>query len=69
MCYKIICHDATIYIGGVLFIIGQKKKRNSPIYFNTNYRTEIKLVQIIIDYCLFQFDVLKFFLKLLFKKL
>ena len=28
-----------------------KKKRNIPIYFNTNYRTEIKLIPIIMDYC------------------
>ena len=27
-----------------------------------NYRTEMKLVPIIIDYCLLQFDALKFFL-------
>ena len=39
-----------------------KKKRNTSIYFNKNYRTEIKLVPIITDYCLFQFDALKFFL-------
>ena len=30
------------------------------IYFNTNYRTERKLVPIIMDYCLLQFDALKF---------
>ena len=39
-----------------------KKKRNTPIYFNTNYRTEMKLVPIIMDYCLLKFDALKFFL-------
>ena len=39
-----------------------KKKRNTPIYFNTNYRTKMKLVPIIMDYCLLQFEVLKFFL-------
>ena len=39
-----------------------KKKRNTPIYFDTNYRTEMKLVPIIMDYCLLQFDILKFFL-------
>ena len=39
-----------------------KKKRNTPIYFNTNYCTEMKLVPIIMDYCLLQFDALKFFL-------
>ena len=38
-----------------------KKKRNIPIYFNTNYRTEMKLVVIMV-YCLLQFDALKFFL-------
>ena len=39
-----------------------KKKRNTPIYFNTNYRTEMKLVPIIMDYCLLQSDAVKFFL-------
>ena len=39
-----------------------KKKRSTPIYFNTNYHTEIKLIPIIMDHCLLQFDVLKFFL-------
>ena len=38
------------------------KKRNTPIYFNTKYRTEIKLVPIITDYGLLQFAALKFFL-------
>ena len=28
-----------------------KKKRNAPIYFNKNYRTEMKLVPIVMDYC------------------
>ena len=41
-----------------------KKKRNTPIYFNTNYRTEMKLVPIIMDYCLLQFNALKFFLSI-----
>ena len=27
------------------------KKRNTPIYFNKNYRTEMKLVPITMDYC------------------
>ena len=40
----------------------KKKKRNIPIYFNTNYRIEIKLVPIIMDYCLLKFDALNFFL-------
>ena len=31
--------------------VGQKKKRNTPIYFNTNYCGEMKLVPIIMDYC------------------
>ena len=38
-----------------------KKKRNTPIYFNTNYRREMKLVPIIMDLCLLQFDAFKFF--------
>ena len=43
--------------------VGQKKKkRNTPIYFNTNNRTEMKLVPINMDYYLLQFDALKFFL-------
>ena len=43
--------------------VGQKKKekRNTRIYFNTNYHTEMKLAPIIMDYCLLQFDALKFF--------
>ena len=40
----------------------KKKKRKTPIYFNANYRTEMELVPIIMDYCLLQFDALKFFL-------
>ena len=40
----------------------KKRKRNTPIYFNTNSRTKMKLVPIIMDYCLLQFDALKFFL-------
>ena len=36
------------------FKIGQKKKkkRNTPIYINANYSTEMKLVLINMDYCL-----------------
>ena len=37
-------------------------KKKHPIYFNTNYLTEMKLVPIIMDYCLLQFDALKLFL-------
>ena len=39
-----------------------KKKWNIPVYFNTNYRREMKFAPIIVDYCLLQFDALKFFL-------
>ena len=39
-----------------------KKKRNTPIYFNTDYRAEMKLVPIIMYNCLLQLDVLNFFL-------
>ena len=40
--------------------VGQKK-RNNPIYFKRNYRTEMKLVPVIMYYCQLQFDALKFF--------
>ena len=40
----------------------KKKKGNTPIYFNTNYPTEMKLVPVTMDYYLLQFDDLKFFL-------
>ena len=39
----------------------RSKKRKNP-FFNTNYRTEMKLVPIIMDYSLLQFDALQFFL-------
>ena len=38
------------------------KKKKKTIYYNTNYRTEIKLLPINMDYCVIQLDVLKFFL-------
>ena len=42
--------------------VGQKKKkRNTPICFNTNYRLEMKLAPNIMDYCLLQFNTLHFF--------
>ena len=37
----------------------KKEKRDTPISFYTNYRTEMKLVPIMMD--LLQFDALKFF--------
>ena len=43
----------------------QIKKGNTPIYFNTNYLTEMKLVPIVMGYCLLQFNALKFFLGVL----
>ena len=39
-----------------------KKDRNTPIYFNKNHRTEMKLVPNIIYHLLRQFDALKFVL-------
>ena len=42
------------------FTVGQKK--NNPIYTNTNYRTEMKVVPFIMDYYLLHFYALKFFL-------
>ena len=41
----------------------KKTKKKASIYFNTNYCTEVKLVPIIMDECLLQFDALKFFLE------
>ena len=40
----------------------KKKETKTPMYFNRNHRTEMKLVPIIMDYWLLQFDALKFFL-------
>ena len=40
-----------------------QKKKITGIYFNSNYRAEMKVVLIITDYCLLQFDSLKFFLR------
>ena len=44
--------------------VGQKKKkiRNTPTNSNTNYLREMNFVPINMDYCLLQFDILKFFL-------
>ena len=39
-----------------------RSKKSTLNYFNTNYRLEMKLVSIIMDYCLLQFDALNFFL-------
>ena len=53
-----------IYLKIKTYIAGQKKKKRSTfIYFNTNYRTEMKLARIIMDYSLLQFDALQFFLR------
>ena len=41
----------------------KKKKRNNPTNSNTNYRREMKLVPIIVDYCLLQFGTSNFFLR------
>ena len=45
----------------MLYTAGQKKS-NTLIYFNTNYRREMKLVPINKNYCLLEFDALKSFL-------
>ena len=58
----ISCYICLIIISGLFNNVqSAKKKRNTLIYSNTNYRTEMKLVPIIIDYYLLQFDALKFF--------
>ena len=49
-------------MGKKVCTVGQKKSEIPPIYFDANYCTEIKLVPIIMDYYLLQFDGLKFFL-------
>ena len=40
----------------------KKKKKLTPIYFYTNYHTEMKLVPIVMDYCLLKFEALNIFL-------
>ena len=42
--------------------VKEKKNPKIPIYFNINYRKEIKLVLMKMEYCLLQFYALKFFL-------
>ena len=44
----------------ICYVYVQQVKKKISIYFNTNYRTEMKLVPIIMDWLL-QFDALKFF--------
>ena len=51
----------------MLSTVGQNKKKRKKeehpyIYFNTNYRREMKLIPINIDYFLLQFEALKYFL-------
>ena len=41
----------------------KKKKRNNPINSSTNYRREMKLEPLNMDYCLLQFDAIKLFLR------
>ena len=60
-----ICHQSSMKtdsksITFIVCTVGQKKKKT--IYFNTNYRIEMKLVSVIMDYWLLQLDALKFFL-------
>ena len=40
-----------------------KKKRNTLINSNTNYRREMKPIPVNVDYCLLQSDALNFFLE------
>ena len=42
--------------------VGQEKKKKHK-YLHTNYRTEMRLLPIIMEYRLLQFDALKFFLR------
>ena len=41
----------------------QSVKKKKIAYFNTNYRKEMKLIPVIMDYCQLQFDTLKFLLR------
>ena len=43
-----------------IILVGQKTK-NTPINSNTNYRREMKLIPINMDYCLLQNIALKIF--------
>ena len=42
--------------------VKKKKNTDKTAYFNKNYPKEMKLLRIIMEYCLLQFDALKFFL-------
>ena len=57
----ILYKDVSTYAKACKCTVGQKKKKK-PIYLNTNYRAEMKLVRVIMDYCLIQFGALKFIL-------
>ena len=65
-CTEILDINKAFNAGMIQCVVGQKnkeKKTKHPcFFFNTNYRTEMKLVPIIMHYCLLQFDALKFFL-------
>ena len=41
--------------------VGQRKKKNTLMNSNRNYRRQMKLMSINIDYCLLQFDALNVF--------
>ena len=55
--------NLSVSLMNVQYVKRKKKKRNNNTYFNTNYRTEMKLMPIIMDYCLLQFDILQFLLE------
>ena len=38
--------------GKKVYVQSVEKKKNTPNYFNSNYRREMKLVPLIMDYCL-----------------
>ena len=56
---KIVIH---FYLFSKVQSVKKKKKGNTFINFNANYRREMKLIPINLDYCLLQFDAIKFFL-------
>ena len=54
LCFKILLqrgHHLKLHVQSVKNK-KKKKKKNTTVYFNTNYCTKMKLVPVIMDYCL-----------------
>ena len=50
-----------IMVFHVMSMYSRSNKKQNTLYFNANYRTEMKLLPIIMDYCPLQLDGLKIF--------